>query len=96
MSYIGIGQTTITATLAADDKYSGAKAQYTLKVVEKSTDPDDYMSIKPKASTDDNGGSLSYTGNPIPIVTAGESSAGITCQLYKTGSALALTLTKSS
>ena len=76
VSYIGIGQTTITATLAADDKYSGAKAQYTLTVVEKSTDPDDYMSIKPKASTDGNGGSLSYTGNPIPIITAGESSAG--------------------
>jgi hypothetical protein len=76
VSYIGIGQTTITATLAADDKYSGAKAQYTLKVVEKSTDPDDYMSIKPKARTDDNGGSLSYTGNLIALVTAGESSVG--------------------
>ena len=76
VSYIGIGQTTITATLAADDKYSGAKAQYTLKVVEKSTDPDDYMSIKPKARTDDNGGSLSYTGNLIALVTAGKSSVG--------------------
>ena len=78
VTYVGVGQATITATLAASGKFKGATAQYTLKVTKNtSTDPDDVMMTEPEANTaDDEGNNQSYTGEEIPLITEGESGAG--------------------
>ena len=74
---VGAGQATVTATLAADSKYKGATAQYTLNVAKySSTDPDETMTTMPTAKTSEGGGNLTYTGSAQPLITPGESSAG--------------------
>jgi hypothetical protein len=78
VTYVGVGQATVTATLAADGKFKGTTAKYTLKVTRNTsvTDPDDVMTTEPGAKTADGGGGLSYTGGAQPLVTPGESAGG--------------------
>lgn len=78
VTYVGAGQATITATLAAKGNYSSATAQYTLKVVKNTsvTDPDETMTSKPEAKKTGGGGNPTYTGSAQPLITAGESSGG--------------------
>ena len=75
---VGAGQATVTATLAASGKFKGATAQFSLKVVKStSTNPDDAMTTEPEAKTaGSGGGNQTCTGEPLPLITEGESAGG--------------------
>lgn len=78
VTFVGVGTTTVTATLAADSQFKGATAQYSLKVTKNtSTDPDVVMTTEPEAKTSETGeGNQTCTGEEIPLITPGESAGG--------------------
>ena len=77
VTIVGAGTTTITATLAANGNFASTTATFTVTVAKapSTTEPSSTMTtaVEPVMNGDDN---QTYTGSPLPLVNAGESSAG--------------------
>ena len=78
VTIVGGGTATITATLAANGTFEETSASYTVTVakVAANSEPSSTMTTEVTAKKTTGDANQSYTGDPLPLVNAGESSAG--------------------